>query len=308
MKVVIVGPGAIGLLFAAFLHRGNNEVWLLDKDKSRAQMLDSKGIRVEGVSGKWEAKIKATSATKDIGKAELVILAVKSYSTKAAAEAIGSLVDDNSFLLSIQNGIDNIETLTEYFDKDRVVAGLTNQASTYLGIGSLRHAGKGDTIIGMLDKKMGVGLRQIREVLNKAGLDCRITKDIKGAAWSKLIVNAGINPLSAITRLPNGKLTSSDSIYRIMKSTVNEAVKVAKRKRIKLAFEDPVSKVERVCQATSDNISSMLQDVLNKKRTEIDSINAAIVRQAETLGIKTPVNSFLVDIIKTIENTYSHQI
>lgn len=308
MKIVIVGPGAIGLLFTAFLSRLKEEIWLLDKDKDRAAQLDAKGIRVEGVSGSWHVKTKSTAEPRDIGIVDLVVVAVKSYVTKDVANKIKPLVGDDTLILTMQNGLGNMEILADIYGSEKVIGGLTSHGATLIGVGHVKHAGKGEKVIGSLDRKLNVGVRRVRELLNKANFDCRITKDVKGMIWSKLIINVGINALTAITRLKNGELVKHDSVYRVMRLAVNEAVKVAKRKRIKLAYDDPISKVESVCEATADNISSMLQDVLNKKRTEIDAINGAIVRHAETLGIPVPINSMLVDLVKTIETTYEKQI
>ena len=133
----------------------------------------------------------------------------------------------------------------------------------------------------------------------------RISKDIKALLWSKLIINAGINALTALTRLNNGKLTEFEGTRRIMREAVTEAIRIAKRKRIKLIYDDPLAKVEAVCEATAGNVSSMLQDVLRKKRTEIDFINGVIVRQAQELGIPVSVNAMLLDLVKTIETSYN---
>jgi len=147
-------------------------------------------------------------------------------------------------------------------------------------------------------------MRAIRELFNKASLETRVSRDIKGLLWSKLIINAGINALTAITRLNNGRLVELEGTRKILREAVGEATRIAKRKRIKLIYDDPLAKVEAVAEATSANVSSMLQDVLKKKRTEIDFINGVIVRQAQELGIATPVNSLLVDLVKTIEASY----
>lgn len=308
MKIAIIGPGAMGLLFSAFLTKSKEEIWLLAKDKDRAAEISEKGIKITGVLGDWDAKVKCTDDPKEIGVVDLAIIAVKSYATKEISVKIKPLVGDDTLVLTIQNGLGNIEVLVEAFGEDKVIGGLTNQGATLMAITHVKHAGKGETIIGTTNGSASVGLRQIREIFNKVGIDCRVTKDIKGMIWSKLIVNVGINALTAISHLKNGQLLKFESINRIMCDAVKEATKVAKRKRIKLAYDDPLSKVESVCEATADNISSMLQDVVNKKRTEIDAINGAIVRHAQTLGIQVPVNSMLVDLIKTIESSYRYQI
>jgi 2-dehydropantoate 2-reductase len=207
--------------------------------------------------------------------------------------------------LTLQNGIGNIEIIGEVAGSEKVIGGVTNLGATLLDIGKVRHAGKGETVIGRPDGKTSVELRTIREILNKVGLETRISRDIKGLLWSKLIINVGINALTAITRLNNGRLIEFEGTRRILRDAVTEAIRVAKRKRIKLIYDDPLAKVEAVCEATAANVSSMLQDVLRKRRTEIDFINGVIVRQGQELGIPTPVNSLLVNLVKTIEASYN---
>jgi len=305
MKIAVVGPGAMGCLFAAFLSKSDEEVWLLDRQKERAQKINQQGIIVEGISGNWQAKVKTTADAQDIDKPDLVIISVKSYDTKEATISTKSLVGENTHVLTLQNGIGNIEIIGEVVGNEMVIGGVTNQGATLLAEGHIRHAGKGETVIGRIDGKIPAEMRSIREIFNKAGLETRISRDIKGLLWSKLIINVGINALTAITRLNNGRLIEFEGTRKILREAVTEAIRIAKRKRIKLIYDDPLAKVEGVCEATAINVSSMLQDVLRKKRTEIDFINGVIVRQAQELGIPAPVNSILVDLVKTIEASYS---
>jgi len=305
MKIVIVGPGAMGCLFAAFLSKSKEEIWLLDKNKERAKKINQGGISIEGISGNWQAQAKTTAEAGEIGSADLIIISVKSYDTKEAIVSAKSLINGNTKILTLQNGIGNIEIIAEVAGSERVIGGATNLGATLLDAGKVRHAGRGETVIGRIDGKIPVEMRSIREIFNKAGMETRISRDIKGLLWSKLIINVGINALTAITRLNNGRLVEFEGTRKILREAVTEATKIAKRKRIKLIYDDPLAKVEAVCEATSANVSSMLQDVLRKKRTEIDFINGVIVRLGQESGIPTPVNSTLVDLVKTIETSYN---
>lgn len=315
MKIVIVGPGAMGCLLAAFFSRtaangrqNKEEIWILDYNKERAARITQAGIAIEGITGAWQVKVRATHDIKDIGSADLLIICVKSYDTKSAITHAKALVQDNTSVLTLQNGIGNIEIISEIVGSERVIGGITNLGVTLLDVGRARHAGKGETVIGRIDAKITVQMRSIRELFNRAGLEMRISKDIKAILWSKLIINVGINALTAITRLNNGKLTEFEGTRRIMREAVTEAVRIAKRKRIKLIYDDPLAKVEAVAEATAGNISSMLADILRKKRTEIDFINGVIVRLGQELGIPVTVNSMLADLVKTIEASYAIRI
>ena len=304
MKIVIVGPGAIGSLLGAFLSKTKEEIWLLDYKKERAAKIAQTGISLEGISGNWQAKLNISTDPKEIGIADLVIICVRSYDTKQAILSSKALIKENTSILTLQNGIGNVEIISEVVGNDKVIAGVTNLGATLIDTGKIKHAGKGETVIGRIDGKMTTSIRSIRELFNKAGLEIKASRDIKGLIWSKLITNVGINALTAITRLNNGKLTEFEGTRRIMRDAVTEAIRVAKRKRIKLTSDDPLAKVEAVSEATGTNISSMLQDVLHNKRTEIDFINGVIVRQGQELGIPVPTNQLLVDLVKTIEASY----
>jgi 2-dehydropantoate 2-reductase len=305
MKIVVVGPGAMGCLFYAFLSKTKEEIWLLDKNQERAAKIRQEGISVEGISGNWHLPAKITAQSKEIGSADLIVVCVKSYDTKEAMVHVKSIISDNTRVLTLQNGIGNIEVINEIAGSDKVIGGATNLGATLLGIGRVRHAGRGETVIGRIDGKIPVEMRSIREIFNKVGLETRISRDIKGLIWSKLIINVGINALTAITRLNNGRLIEFEGTRRILREAVTEGIRVAKRKRIRLIYDDPLAKVEAVCEATAANVSSMLQDVLKKKRTEIDFINGVIVRQGQESGIPVPVNLMLLDLIKTIEASYN---
>ena len=305
MKIAVVGPGALGCLVAGFLKsKAGEDVWLLDNSPERAKKITENGIRIEGVSGNHTIKMSATADPKDIGPVDLVIICVKSYSTEDASKEIKDMVAENTSVLTLQNGIGNVQILNDYFGEDKVIAGVTNHGSTLLSTGHVRHAGKGDTIIGKADGKLSRELKDVVTVLTKAGFPAKISKDIDSVIWSKLVINAGINALTAITRLNNGKIVVYEEARDLLRSAVQEAARVVKRKRIKLSYDDPIQKVESVAKATAGNASSMLQDVLNKNRTEIDFINGAIVRHGKATGIPTPVNEMLTALVKTIEKSY----
>jgi len=305
MKIAVVGPGAMGCLIAGFLKmRTKEDIWLLDKYEERAGCIKNNSIRIEGISGAHQVKIDITSSAKEIGRCDLVIVCVKSYSTEEACKDIKELIGEDTHVLTLQNGIGNVQILNDHIGEEKVVAGITNHGATLLGVGHTRHAGRGDTIIGKADGRLSGALKEISAILSKAGFETKISKDIDSVIWSKLVINVGINALTAITRLNNGKLVEFEEPRALLRSAVQEAVKIVKRKRIKLAYDDPIQKAESVAKATGGNVSSMLQDVLNKKRTEIDFINGAIVRQGKSLGIPTPVNEVLTNLVKTIEITY----
>jgi 2-dehydropantoate 2-reductase len=309
MKIVIVGPGAMGCFFGSLLSNRNlgHDLWLLDKRPERVKSIKESGIIIEGATNLKQA-VNITADPKLIGTAELVVIATKSYDTESALSSAKALLSEQTNILSLQNGIGNLGLILDMVGEDRAICGTTAHGVIALAHGRIRHTGKGETIIGRSTGKIFRDLRYISNIFNQAGVSTKISKDVNAVLWSKLIINAGINPLSALCRLRNGMLLKNEGIKELMRQAVVEAAKVAKKNKVKLIYDDPLQKMESICKATDGNISSMLQDVLNKKRTEIDSINGAVSRYAKSSGVKTPVNDMLTQLLKAIEENYKEQV
>lgn len=299
MKIAILGAGAIGSLFGALLWESGEDVVLIGR-KRHVDAIKSRGLKVSGISGERIVKPKAVTTTQEVGKVDLIIISVKSYDTEQAAKDALNMIHHNTVVLTIQNGLGNIEKLCEIIGEKHVVGGVTMQGSTLVKPGEIYHAGKGPTIIGELNGEITNRIKRIAETFNKAKIETQITQNIWGVLWDKLIINVGINALTAITRMKNGELLKIPEIRDIMIEAVKEAVNVAKALNIKLEIEDHVRKVIEVAEATANNKSSMLQDIEKGKRTEIDYINGAIVKLGKKLKIKTPVNKTLTAIVKAI--------
>jgi len=306
MRFLIVGPGAMGCLFAARLKMAGFDVTLLDYNRERAETLNRQGIIVEGVSGNYTAMVPVI--VYEVGDGfDFALLCVKSNKTRTAAEFLKTKLSPETIVVSAQNGIGNLEILEEIFAKERVLGGITAEGATALEWGRIRHAGVGATVIGAKGDAKGPAEKLV-SALNKAGFKAETADDVEGLLWGKLIVNAGINALTAITRLKNGKIPDVKGTRLIMEEVVREAEAVAAAKNIKLPYEDPLVRVKDVCRNTSGNIASMLQDVLNKRETEIDFINGAIVIEGEMLGIPTPANRILTYLVKAIEESYQERL
>lgn len=304
MKFLIVGPGAMGLLFAGRLAKfANQDVAILDYKKDRADFLNKNGIRIEGIKGEFHIHIPVITIDKLSFSPDFVMICVKAYNTKDAAYEIRSIINHDTIIITLQNGLGNVEILKNVLKRD-VYGGITAEGATLLDIGHVRHAGHGDTIIGPKNKR----LIELKDILNKAGFKTEVVDDIEGLIWGKLLINVAINAITAITGLKNGMLPVIKETRIIMEMCLKEAMKVVERKRIKLPYEDPVQKANEVCKKTANNISSMLQDILNQKLTEIDFINGAIVEEAKKLGLSTPINETLTYLVQAIQNTYKDRV
>jgi 2-dehydropantoate 2-reductase len=302
MKTVIVGAGAMGCLFAGMLSKAGLEVWLLDKNAERVEEVIDRGLLIEQADGKWHTPFDTiTSNPETIGTADIVIIFVKAYDTGRAVKAVSPAVSEKTTVLTLQNGLGNIEKIRETVPEEQIIAGTTAHGSTLLGVGHVRHAGIGETVIGPVNASGRDRPQAVKELFEDAGISTALTKDINSVLWGKLLVNIGINPLTAIMRIKNGQILDCPPLVSIMHRAVDEGVTVAGKLGISIPFSDPAKKVEQVCKATSENISSMHQDIKAGRKTEIAHINGAVVQYGKKVNIPTPVNSMLTGLVQSIE-------
>ena len=145
------------------------------------------------------------------------------------------------------------------------------------------------------------GINTIKKMLDSCGIKTTVTDDLEGTLWSKLVVNAAINPLTAITQLKNGEIIEHAELLDVQRRIVEETCAVAKAKAITIHYSDPVEKVKDVCRATASNKSSMLQDIINGNKTEINYINGAIVSEGDKHTIPVPYNDIMTRLVSALE-------
>ena len=309
MEVAVVGPGAVGCLFAAYLARAGGTVWLLDHRPERAKLLRERGITVESERGGFHARMKVTAMPAEIRSAKLLILCVKANNTADAAVRIKGNISPQSHLLTLQNGLGNVERLGEFFGSSQILAGATSHGATLLEVGRVRHAGYGEILMGKTggasSTPAGVAkLQNLAVTFNRAGLQAQVVDEIESVLWRKLAVNVGINALTAILGVPNGELLRINDCASLINGAVREAVEVAGHCGIQLKLKEEIERVRAVCRSTTANISSMLQDVRRKRKTEIDQLNGAVVKMAASYGTTAPVNEILTAIVRSLETVY----
>jgi len=303
MKTVIVGAGAMGSLFGGLLALSGEDVWLVDIWKDHIDTIRSEGLSIEERGKIQIIRVKGTTEVASLGKADLVLIFVKTYHTEKAVSDSLVLQDENTVFLTLQNGLGNEEAICKQVERKKVVLGVTGQGATLLGIGHIRHAGWGKTYLGELDGKITNRVTQIAQMFLRAGIETEVSSHIHDLVWGKLLVNVGINALAALTGLKNGQLLDYPETMRLMEALVSEAVEVARRKEIQID-ENPMNSVKGVIEATRENRCSMGQDLDYKRRTEIDAINGAVVREAERLGIFVPFNQTITNLVKAIEKSF----
>lgn len=303
MKIAMIGPGAMGSLFGGLLTLANEELWLVGYREEQVEKICREGLVFEERGEVQTIPMKATPDVRSVGKVDLVIFFVKTYDTERAVSDSLVLEKEETLFLTLQNGLGNEEALCKKIDPQKVILGITGHGSTLLRPGHIRHAGWGKTYIGERNHQITDRVNRIAQMFTKAGIETEVSSNIHDLIWEKLFMNVGINALTALTGFKNGQLLDYPETVRLMEALVAEAMEVAQRKGIRIEG-NPIEKVKRVAEATRENRSSMGQDFDRRRRTEIDAINGAIVREAENLGISVPYNRMVTDLIKVIEKTF----
>jgi 2-dehydropantoate 2-reductase len=305
MQIAVVGPGALGSLFAALLGRAGHELLLLDHHPGRAALLATRGLVLEENGREERIPVLATADPAAIAGADLVLLCVKSGAVGAILADLAPFFSPPSLLIAFQNGLGHLGPLKRLVPGDYAVA-VTGQGATLIAPGRVRHGGRGPTRLGFLEPPAPPARPlafRAAEALTAAGIPAIVDDAITSALWRKLLVNAGINGLTALHDCPNGRLAEDSRLRQQLGRAVLEAAAVARGLDIAVGSE-PVEDVLAVCRATAGNLSSMLQDVRQRRPTEIDAINGAIVTEARRQGIPVPVNEWLVRAVKAKEREF----
>jgi 2-dehydropantoate 2-reductase len=307
MKIGIVGAGAMGSLYGGKLAQAGAEVLLFDISRAHVEAVNTSGLTIEGMDGKTAVvRLKATVVPADLADADVLLIFVKSSATAAAARQFAGLAKAGAIAVTLQNGLGNEQILRDAFGAERTAAGVTSQGATFVGPGRVRHAGVGPTHLCMSDRA-NQKLAPLAEALNRAGFETHLEKSIDSLVWSKLVINVGINALTALTGLPNGRLLDFPQTRALMADLVAEAVRVAQARGIPLSYSEPLTMVYTVAEKTGRNRSSMLQDFDRRRPTEIDFINGAILREAESLGLEAPVNRTVTRLIQALEALHAEE-
>lgn len=293
LKVTVIGPGAMGCLFATKLAKSGIQTTVADYKEDRIRRLAHSGITIDRGDGVETFRLPVV-ATVPNGQ-DLVIVFVKSYNTRDLRLLRGVQT------LTLQNGLGNAETISSMVGSSVVLAGITYEAATLLREGYVRHAATGLTTFGAWTS---CHTETAYQALTQAGFQVELTEAPGRAIWEKVAVNAGINPLTALLGVPNGRLLEIPESRQLMRDLVVEAAKVAATEGYTFPYS-LVEKAEEVCAQTATNISSTLQDIRNGKPTEIDAISGEIMNRAQVAGLPTPRTRVVWQLVKALEQITS---
>ncbi|MFN8434590.1 MAG: 2-dehydropantoate 2-reductase [Anaerolineales bacterium] len=295
-NILLIGTGALSTLFAARLSEAGHHVSMLGTWKDGIHALNQNGARISEADGKERTfQVHATDEPSEVHNVKHAIVLVKSWQTKRVAEKLKGILEPDGIVLTLQNGLGNRETLARDLGAERVALGVTTTGATLLGPGHVKVGGEG-----ILSLEQNQALGPLEAALRSSNFNLQIVQNAQSLVWGKLIINAAINPLTALLQVPNGELLNHPWARKAMNALAREAAEVAQAEQVNLPFTNPIEAVEEVARKTAQNLSSMFQDVRRGAPTEIDAICGAVTKHGEMHGISTPYNRSCWQLVKAM--------
>jgi len=300
IRVAVLGAGAVGCFFGGMLARAGHRVTLIGRPL-HVEAFRKSGLHFEGLNFNEHLPVEASTEASGARGARLILFCVKSTDTETAAAQIAPFLEADAVVVNLQNGVDNAERIQARV-ANPVIPAVVYVATEMKGPGHLKHHGRGDLVIGSLNKISSIEPNKtIRAWFEAADVPVVISDNIAGELWAKLVVNCAYNALSAITQLPYGKMIVGPGIRDTMRDVVEETLAVAKANGVQMA-PDMLARTYRIAEAMPTQYSSTAQDLARGKRTEIDHLNGYVVRRGEALGVPTPANRALHALVKLLES------
>ncbi|GAA0447666.1 2-dehydropantoate 2-reductase [Virgibacillus salarius] len=312
MKVLIVGSGAMGSLFAGKLKQHGVDITLLNRPNSHIKAIQKTGLQIveqDGNLATIDLMVKTNAADLN-NDYDLILLFVKAFATESVLSNVLPFLSRTTPILTLQNGVGNMEKIQKLSPSRNVVVGGTSTGAGIVKPGVVEQRAWGSTFIGStVPEKYKQLLEQIASLFSAGGIKTHVSENVQSVIWSKLIVNVAYNGLTAVTRLTNGEAIRTDEGKELVAKLVTEAVQIAERKGILLLYDDPINECIRLgIEEIGKNTSSMLTDVLNKRKTEVEVINGAIVKEGKKHNMATPYNEMILKLVYMIENSYEQRL
>lgn len=299
MKVTVLGCGALGSLMAFRLSRAGTDVQVCQRPGPQLDALESGGVVFLDQDGKEErARCRVAPSLSQLDKADVTLVMVKSYQTEEAALKLSGHLTPSGIALTLQNGLGNAETLASVLGEEKIAAGTCTYGAHR--VGPARVAWGGDGLIRLGPWKKGVDIDFVAELLERSGLQTKLEENPRRALWEKVILNAAVNTVSALTRLENGVMLGNPETLGLIDGIVREGVEAASLSGFELGNESMRALVMLVLEKTAKNRTSMLQDVENGRRTEIDAIVGTLVEAGRKNGVSLPRLETVYALVKSL--------
>jgi 2-dehydropantoate 2-reductase len=310
VKITIAGSGAMGCRFGGALFEAGHEVVLLDGWREHVDAISSGGLRVSDQTGSRVIHVPAALFPAAADPADLVIVFAKATQTAAVAAAAAGAIGPSTLVLTLQNGLGNIEVLRSYAAESRLLAGTTTLGTELLGPGHIRALGSGETVLGALGPGPSDHAERTVLALSAAGLTARVGDDALSVIWAKVAFNCVMNSLCAIASIPVSALARYDGFDALADSILREVVAVAAAEGVvvDIAAALRLMKAQFDPAASGSHLASTLQDLMNARPTEIAHLNGAIASRALAHGIEAPLNALIAQLVGLLEATWPRRV
>ncbi|NMB53484.1 MAG: 2-dehydropantoate 2-reductase [Leptolinea sp.] len=293
--ILIIGSGALACLFAARLTCSGTPVTLTGTFEAAMKTIRGRGIGLIEAGVTTFIPVATLDPSSSIKRFSKAILLTKAYQTTSSLKRVKPNLDEKGSVLSLQNGLTPRDQMISVIGEKRTISGITLCAGEQIEPGVVKHNGGKDVVIGQHPDTA-----YYRDILSGAGFTVTVTGDIRKMIWEKAIINSAANPLAAIMRYPNGKVYNSPDLMSLIDELIQEACQVARADGCPVNDEELRDRIRQILRDTSANRCSMLQDVINRRSTEIDDLNGAIINKAKKLGISTPVHRTITHLVRSI--------
>ncbi|HEY1423758.1 MAG TPA: 2-dehydropantoate 2-reductase [Candidatus Acidoferrum sp.] len=300
-KIAVVGAGAVGGYFGGMLARAGAPVTFIGRP-AFVDAVKRDGLFLDTISFQERVKAEASTELSAAGGAEIILFCVKTTDTATTARDLAKLLSPGAVLVSMQNGVDNAEQIHAASGLNALAAAVYVAAAAP-SPGTVKHVGRGDLVLGPENEIT----KRVAAVFVRAGVPCRISENLSGELWTKLVWNCALNAISALGKATYGDILASDDAKTLLQGAVYEVLAVARAAGISLpGFADPKIAIDgayKVAEQMAATRSSTSQDMMRGKKTEIDSLNGFIVRKGRELGVATPINHALFTLVKLAERS-----
>jgi 2-dehydropantoate 2-reductase len=298
-RIAVVGAGAVGGYFGGMLARAGAQVAFIGRP-AFVDAVRENGLFLDTVQFREHVKVQASTDLTTAHDAGIILFCVKTTDSTETARALAKVLSNDAVIVSMQNGVDNAEQIAAASGLKAWPAAVYVAASVPAP-GTVKHVGRGDLVLGPQNEIT----QRVATVFNHANVPCRISENLAGELWTKLVWNCALNALSALGKVTYGEILASPDARQLLETTVYEVLAVAKASGIQPAgLEDPKAALAgayKVAEQIAATRSSTAQDMMRNKKTEIDSLNGFIVRRGRELNIPVPVNHALFTLVKLAE-------
>ena len=301
MKIAVIGAGAMGSIYGGHLSL-HNEVYLVDTNSEVVRVINENGIRLEENGEDVIYRPKAVTDVSGLPKMDLIILFVKALFSRPALEGNRSLIGDETYLMTLQNGSGHEDILKDFVPLERIIIGTTEDQGTVLGMAHIRHGGKGGTNLGMLcpdDKGM---LPKLKDTLDACGFRAKIHENIQQLIWNKLFVNVALSAVTAVLDVKMGFIADNPNALALSGQLLHEAVEVAHAMGLEADEEHLKQEIIETSRRVPEGVTSICADLSKGRKTEVDTISGSVVRAAAKVGVQVPAHEFLVNMVHAMEN------